>query len=269
MGLRLTSVPITRLITGLLAGAATTLCVSAASAQDDDWELIRDPAKSTTMAIAQYDSNLAVAVRCLGTSLDVLIQGLPASTGETRTIEHEILGLGSEPGSWSLSANGQVAFSTAPVRHARTLMGGGSLKLTVVNDDTQETSRFQVELPSESKGIEAVLTACQKPLSDPRFPLRSDLFLSHSTLGWEWQFRVSPQYPSPTQSTEGQARLLCQIRANGRLHNCEIESEAPPGNGFGKAVMDAVPHGLLKATDPSQPIEAGRFISFMTRFRLD
>lgn len=254
------------LAASLALSAAATTTVRSQAIEDDGWEVASDAA-GQTIAAARYDNGLSLVARCQQNAFDVLILGLPTYTEPRRTIELDLVDVGEVINGWSLTKEGTVAYSRFPERLAQALIGGGRLNLTIRQGEGGPATRYPLDLPSQGKGLETTLAACNRPVMDPRFQTRADLLSMVKPDEFEWLHRAEPQYPSPTSATSGEVTVLCSIKPDGRLQGCTIESERPAGAGFGRAVLAATGMARLKATSPDIDFE-GQWISFTTRFRL-
>lgn len=57
---------------------------------------------------------------------------------------------------------------------------------------------------------------------------------------------------------DGRGVVVCKVSAKGRLNNCQIESETPPGYGFGEAALKTSRHfQMAPTTTDGQPVEGG------------
>ncbi len=63
---------------------------------------------------------------------------------------------------------------------------------------------------------------------------------------------------------EGQVVLSCLVGPGGRMENCRVESEEPPGRGFAAAALRSARDARIR-----QPSAAGGRVTFTVRFRLD
>lgn len=63
---------------------------------------------------------------------------------------------------------------------------------------------------------------------------------------------------------EGQVVLNCRVGPDGRMENCRVESEQPPGRGFAEAALRGARDARIR-----QPAGAGGRVTFTVRFRLD
>lgn len=78
-------------------------------------------------------------------------------------------------------------------------------------------------------------------------------------------------YPAAARklNIEGFASIACYVRADGALRDCVVQSEDPPGNGFGEAALQMAPLFKMRpATSDGQPIESPTPIIIPIKFRL-
>ena len=269
----------------LLAGLVLVALVQPASAQepvsaaggdttddDDDWDLIRDPSRDLTAAAAIFENGVAIAARCMEGGFDVIMTGLPPADGQTRLLQ---VGIDDEPlhdESWMVTVEPTVAISDFPTPFARRLRQGGNLNVVVAGTGDAPNRRYILNLPASPSAIETVLTECGKPLVDPRADRPVWVSPDGSLIGLRWERRPAPTYPSEARNRNvaaGRVVLTCVVQAEGRVGDCEVESEQPRGYGFGEATLDGVRRARVATDMPDQP-EAGlgRMISFRVNYLL-
>ena len=71
-----------------------------------------------------------------------------------------------------------------------------------------------------------------------------------------------------TSADDGVVTLECQFNRDGRLRDCIILSEPPPGQGFGQAAIEAAARARLSRRTVEDAPRNGK-VRFTTRFRLD
>lgn len=76
-----------------------------------------------------------------------------------------------------------------------------------------------------------------------------------------WAVRPMPRYPDEGAGQVGEVRLSCTVLTSGRLGECDIVSETPPGFGFGREAVAAARRASLEAR------ESEGTVSFPMRFR--
>ncbi len=65
--------------------------------------------------------------------------------------------------------------------------------------------------------------------------------------------------------TEGRVALNCAVQRSGRLDDCQVVSEAPPGRGFAEAALRNARNARIDRG--GRP--AGARVNFTVRYRLD
>jgi hypothetical protein len=248
------------LVTGALAQ-------DGAPAEDGGaWDFVEgDGAVTATVA---YEGALAIAVRCeADASLRVILIGLPAAGRDEfeRTIEATGPDGQLAPSTWVVSGDLTAAFAITPSVYARTLRKGGTFSVRAPTTDGRRM-RYQLDLPADATAIDRVLQACGRPLVDERdgAPRPGD----PAFVEIDWGQRPMPEYPSRAEAQDigrGVASLDCRVLETGRLTDCQIESEFPPGMGFGPAAVEGTRTARL--TREGQAAAGGR-ARFTIRFRL-
>lgn len=240
-----------------------------ALAQDasPDWDLHREPERKAVLAFTTFDVGLSVAFRCIDGSLNTVLAGLPASHDDRRTLQ---LGFRDEPAYptvWTATTDRTVAVGDFPAMLARDFRQGGLLKLTVPGGAADGRNlRYEVELPASGGAIDEVLTACGRPLVDPRDEIMEAIPDAGLPVGLDWTRRPRPNFPH-TNYAEGFVVTTCLTTPEGRLSDCVIEMEHPHDSGFGRATLRATRDGRLRNTaQPGQPVPT-RLVSFRTSFR--
>lgn len=267
--------------TAVVATAALLLSASAPAsgqARDEaaghDWVVKRTREPQSTIAIAAFNNGITLMGRCMHNSFSLILTGLPAAP-EPAISRHLILVVGEDverPYVWNIAAADRgAALSRVPAILARRLLQGGRLQIIVPSDPGTPRTRYVVDMPRSSTGLEEVLTQCGRPLVDPR----DDEILGDGgplTRGIEWD-RI-PQLQMPPAAargihTSGFATLTCGIATGGRLSDCEIEDEFPAGAGFGLAARRAAATARVSLSEhgrqTNHPFE-GRRIVYTSRF---
>ena len=70
--------------------------------------------------------------------------------------------------------------------------------------------------------------------------------------------RPQPEFPTQATSSRGEASVICVVRANGTFRSCQIETETPSGDGFGRAAIVAMQRGARIEMKPDGPAEGER-----------
>lgn len=255
-----------RAMRGVLASAI--LITTPALAQDvpsnPDWDLIRDPQNKLTIAVIAFDSGLGIAVRCHNRAYQALIAGLPPVEGERRTLRIVFGDKEEAVSSWNVALQNDTAVSDFPAPFARELRNGGRVQIIVPDGGGPGRNlRHVLQLPASTAAIDETLTACGRPLVDPRDAELEEIGPTGLPFNLEWKRVPRPDYPGGRTYTRGQAVLTCVGEQDGRLRDCEIESEHPMGGGFGEAA--------LRSTRAARttPLDRPRRIGFRINFRLD
>lgn len=260
----------------LLPAAVTVLLASsgfAAQAQDappvgQDWVLAHVPERKAVIALAEFDNGITLSSRCMDGVFEVTIHGLPEARGESRTLR---IGVGGEPAyasAWTVGADRGAAFSRVPARLARELAKGGKLEIAVAGQRGQPGTRYVMELDPSSSAVEQTLTACGRPLVDPR-DLHGDEVESGLPAGIVWDQPPRPTFPGSVKGRsplKGFVTLSCVTRATGRLEDCVIESEHPGGFNLGRSVRDSLARARVRSTDRNVPLIDRHLMQFTVNF---
>ena len=70
--------------------------------------------------------------------------------------------------------------------------------------------------------------------------------------------RPQPEFPTLARSGRGEAWLTCTVTARGTFRSCQIESESPQGNGFGRAAVVSMQRGARIEMGEGGPAEGDR-----------
>lgn len=246
--------------------------VSAASAQTpasappgDDWTLASDD--DVTAAVIGYDSGIDIVVRCAGGRFETLIAGLPPATGRTRELRFSDGPGPGQPDTWYVGRYPTVAVTTFPARFARSLREGGSLNMVVPGGaENGRNLRYVLDLPASPSAINATLTACGKPIDDPRDALIEEVAEGGLPEGIAWRRAPEPNYPDRRMYEWGFASVSCLSDPGGVLRQCEVEAEHPLDGGFGQATLNAVRAARVEVRGQRGAPVPRRMIVFTTRF---
>ncbi|WP_322325153.1 hypothetical protein [Cypionkella sp.] len=249
----------------LLAAASPAV----AQESGEDWDLTVDEAQAVMLATVYYSSGQALAVRCRGDELDVLVSGLPPLEGVSRRIEATWRDGRTETGSWITAANGSLIFSPVPGLDARRLRQGGTLQLSVALDNpaTIPLRRYALDLPARSANLDLVLDACGTGGPDPR----DDLVRWNEPIGMTdlWRRQPMPRYPEAAiQLGAGFATFSCVVAEGGRLTDCRTERESHARRyGFGASSLRSLRDARVATADEDGP-PPGTLLVGTIRFRL-
>lgn len=255
--------------------AALALCAVAlpALAQDvvRDWDLVRDPDKKLTVAFTQFDTGLGIAARCVDESYQAIITGLPpAGEGETRTLQLAF-GDGDLRGQrWNVAMDDTIAVSELPAPFARRLRDGGRLRVMIPGGaEGGRNLVYDLTLPASSSSIDETLTACGRPVTDPRDVELDALPEGGLPANLNWARRPRPAYPGPIRYSRGFATVMCLTNPDGSLRDCSVEAEHPQDGGFGDSALRAARRArLVNIDDPTSPVPL-RLILYRNNFVLN
>lgn len=81
---------------------------------------------------------------------------------------------------------------------------------------------------------------------------------------------IARYYPDLAQrmNVEGKASVLCQVAAEGRLSNCFVAEQTPPGMGFGEATLRLSQLFTVKPVSLDGQSTAGAWVKLKLSFRL-
>lgn len=261
----------------MVAICAIMAAASSANAQSepDDWILTVVPDRKATIATIAFSNGLGLAARCVNGVYDLLITGLPDAP-RAATSRELIIQVGDEStlktSFWSVGSQSSAAFSRLPAIVARSLAKGGELQITVPATRDQRRTRYVMALDPSSTALEQTLTACGRPLVDPRDDEREGEGQDGLPDGLIWTRAPRPNYPDSVSGrlpTMGYAALSCVTTAEGRATDCQMESEQPAGYGFGRAALNSLGAARLDLApvNDGRPL-AGRLFAFTIAFKL-
>ncbi|RZJ38169.1 MAG: hypothetical protein EON87_21190 [Brevundimonas sp.] len=222
-----------------------------------------------------------MVARCQSGSFDLIIFGLPepARRGPTRELGVQV-GDDAKPvfTAWTVGEARDAAFSRLPARVARQLAKGGALQIIIpAAQDGGRRTRYLMSLEPSSVAIEQILTACGRPLVDPRvYDETASTGNGQDGLPAEvdWVSRPRPEFPDAVNHrmvSVGYVVMSCLAHADGRLDQCVVESEAPAGYKMGEAILESMQRARVRLTPQGEasdcPLE-GRMIQFTVNFRL-
>lgn len=257
----------------LLPIALAALVPQAAHAQAvDDWDIDRDARARQVTASVIYSDGSGIATRCTAGSFEVLLAGLPPPPDDGDFVRTLTIGLGDDeayPQTWLRGESPGVAFSLLPARIARALREGGRLRIASPGSEGSEPSVIAIDIPPSPAAINETLSACDRPIEDPRDEGRSWL-VSQSPSPLSWSRPPRPDYPDRAISgglVRGIAAVSCRATVEGRLEDCEVEMEHPSGFDLGREALLATRGGRLASGDGS-PIEP-TIITFRVHYEME
>ena len=260
----------------LAAFSASTAAVSQEVEPPEDWVISRIPDKDAVIASVPFNNGITLVTRCTGQVFDVMILGLPeARRGANSRSLTFLVGDETEekPYVWSIGTDRTSAFSRVPAITARNLAEGGKLQIIVPGEGGAPRTRYVMNLGPSGSAIEETLTHCGRALVDPRDDqLEGDG--DGLPTGIMWTRPPRPEFPSSVQGRQpvhGYVAMTCLVTAEGRLANCEIESEQPPGYNLGRSVKNSLGGARLGQSDEARAAGRrfeGAMILFTVNFEL-
>lgn len=257
-----------RRLTVLPIVAIASSAVAQDQAAQEDWRLHRDDRQRVVAAFLPTTAGLSILVRCQRGALTAFVAGLPEDKSETRTIG---LAMGDDDihdATWTSGSDGTSAFSDLPAPFARSLREGGQVQLRVPNAATGGRSvRYVLDLPPSTAAIDQTLTACDRPLVDPRDAELDAVGENGLPTEITWERPPRPTFPN-SRYARGFAVLSCIANEEGRARDCVIETEHPHDGGFGEASIDSMKTARLSnRLNPDAPIPPSRF-TFRTLYTM-
>lgn len=252
------------LITLLACAVALPALAQDASA---DWDFANDPRRKLMVAYTEFNNGLGLATRCVDGGFEAVITGLPpAGRATSRPLrvafgDDELVSY-----NWSVGINDTIAVSELPAPFARELREGGRLRIMVPRGAADGRNLlYDLTLPASSASIDQTLTACNRPLVDPRDAELAGLQEDGVPRNLAWAVRPTPRFPR-TNYARGFAVATCVSNPDGTLRDCTIESEHPRDGRFGQATLDAARRARLQNLDqPGAPVPVARVL-FKTHF---
>lgn len=236
------------------------LSTSALAQEQGDWEVHRDERERIVAAFLPTTTGLAILVRCQDSAFTAYVAGLPKDDRDTRTLGSAFGDDEISDRRWQSGSEGTSAFSSLPAPFARKLREGGRLQLRVPGGgEGGRTVRYVLDLPPSSAAIDETLTACDRPLVDPRDAELEAVEENGLPTQVEWVRQPRISYPS-TRYARGFASVSCISHTDGSARDCVVETEHPHDAGFGEAALRGMRHARLRnRLNPDQPIPPSRF----------
>lgn len=153
----------------LFATVCAVLCAgqTAAYGQDeDDWEFQHEATLNQTVAAVRYDAGVAIVAQCRDRALSAALIGMPAGMGGVEVQARRADGR-TDTQAWAPGPGPGIYLSAMPSRDIRFMRGGGLYSLRTA-DGAPRALRTNFDLPTQSTGLDRVLTACGWALTDDR-----------------------------------------------------------------------------------------------------
>lgn len=237
-----------------------------------DWQISRDPDAGATLAYTGFSNGLTIVARCQQGRYEVLLAGLPPAREDEEENRELRVAFGDEELAsqrWSVAVKNTTAVSDLPAPFARNLREGGRLQIQVPNGAGEGRNvRYDLTLPSSPASIDETLTACGRPLVDPRDAELESLPETGLPSHLVWVRAPRGQYPGGRTYTQGFAVVSCITDPDGSLRDCTVESEYPQDGGFGDAALKSARDARTgNGAGPSQPVPTSRVI-YRVQFRV-
>lgn len=245
-------------------------CAGAALAQDatDDWEVIRQPEHRTVFTYVTTSTGLTIGFRCVDGVYGAIIGGLPEAprNARIRTLKIDVGDDEGRDSRWSVTTDRTVALADYPAQLARDLREGGDVKILIPGGGGEGRNlRHDLVLPASSAAIDETLTACGRPLEDPRDALLPEITESGLPSGVTWSRAPRPSYPR-TNYAEGFAVVTCVVQPNGGVDQCQVESEHPADGGFGRNALRATSDARIVSPGETPGQYAPRMVGFRVSY---
>lgn len=234
-----------------------------------DWDLHRDERTRSFMAYTVFSNGLGIAFRCLDGSLGAVVSGLPPAREERQTLRLQFREDEAYDSGWTTTTDPTVAVGDYPAPLAREFRQGGELRLTVPRGAADGRNlQFAVELPPSSAAIDAVLTACERPLVDPRDAELDAIAENGLPYGLTWARPPRPSYPSMSRYAAGFVVTSCITNPDGSLRDCQVEMQHPQDSAFGEATLRAIRRARVQNLEtPGAPLPTVR-VAFRSIYRM-
>lgn len=212
---------------------------------DDDWDLSTAPDQQTTVATVDYSSGVSIVVLCRAGTLRTAILRLPPASPGSAWYDLR-LGTGQTMRKlWERRSDGTTVVADSDDRLVRFLKAGGPLS---IRSDTEADApfRMEVDLPTSSTGLDAVLGACGYPTTNDRdgAPRLDDLLIETPVV--IMPDRVLERRVSRTSTF--QVSISCLV-SNGRYTACRSEHEVPAYPADGQMVAAELEGVPVRASD--------------------
>lgn len=246
---------------------------------EEIWSITRDREGDALMATAAFSNGITLISRCSYHNLSLIVAGLPPAPESPETSRRLTFlvddDVNDAPLNWTVASDRTAAFSRLPGPLTRRLAKGGSLQIVIPAPPGGRRTRYVMELTQSASVIQQVLAHCGKPSEDED----DARILGDAGTGLPpqltWERRATPDYPAATVHGAfnwGTATVSCAIRPDGRLTDCNVESEFPEGAGFGSSARRAASQSRVQLTDEAraagEAINPEMRVAFSVHFRM-
>lgn len=235
-------------------------------AEADGWDVEIDAARKITLASIRYDSGAGLIIQCRDGDLSTIILGLPATAAPitpqngvtTRRLETGALDE-LAPMTWRSAPDGTSAVRGGNVRSIRDLKKGGRFIVRTVAAENDPARAMVFDLPSDPSGLDQVLTACGRPLSDPRDALRDvSAFVTVDRQHFGLDIGTPPANGGLTYE------YSCIVAPRGRVTDCMIELMRPASPELEARLLRSAPRARFDFGDDPDSLVGGIFYTGMT-----
>lgn len=238
----------------LPALAATLVLPTVSQAEDWDWDLDINANDKLTVASLSYDTGLTMMVACRGDQFNVILSGLPRTTGQERTIIRHFPSKPEERDTWVVYGNGTTAYAAGPTQISRDLMAGGAVKCSVPSEDGTPAKTYAITLPENSEAVRQTMSACGRPLvrSVPEGYPDDDMPFNP-----KWTTRPNPTSLPFELNGPVNVYVSCQTGPQGRVQNCYIDSAHPWIDRVNQVILRQARRAVLVDGNSGLPYPSG------------
>jgi hypothetical protein len=248
---------------------ACTASPAFAQSAEADWDMVRDPASKTTMAVLTTTTGLNMAVRCVDGAFNAVLAGLPATPAgqDNRMLRLKFRDDEAFASQWTLTTDRSVVVADFPAAFARKIREGGQVQITVPDGaGPGRNMRYDLTLPPSTAAIDEVLSVCGRPSVDPRDVATLDIGTSGLPEGMTWATPPRPNYPR-NRYASGSVVMTCIVNPDASLSDCLIESEHPADGRFGQAALRAMPQARVASRGETEGQYPRRMVALRVSFR--
>ena len=250
----------------LLAGAGAALAQDAT----DDWEIIRRPELNSVFAFVPTTTGLTIGFRCVDGVYGAVIGGLPTAYRRmhVRTLTITVNDHEPRDSVWNVTTDRTAALADYPASLARAMREGGEVSIVIPNGGGDGRNlRHELTLPASSAAIDETLTACGRPVEDPRDALLPEITANGLPDGVTWARPPRPTWPRNNYAV-GYAVVTCVVQPDGAVRQCEVESEFPNDGGFGRSTLTATEAARINSPGETVGQYAPRMIGFRANYQM-